>query len=171
MSDVLGKITSVSMVQEIRTVDLGDFHESYRGAIFEVWVTPTKAHQAAFTGIQEWLAQANERVQTMLRQMNEQHQQAVKRLRQERKIADIVVVEANYQAERSSFDEQCAAKMRAEFDERLLQWLAATCLNWDEDELRQARDHLQEINPAAWEWLWNRITATIGEYKRDVLKN
>jgi len=170
-NNLLSKITAISEVRETVAVDLGDYHESYRGAIFEVWVTPTKAHQKRFGEIQEWLAQAGKDAQTALARMDRQNKDLIARLREEGKANDVLILEAEYQRERAVFDERAAARMQEEFDERLLLWIADTCLNWSADELRQARDHLLESNPAAWEWLWNRITQTIGDYKRRQLKN
>jgi len=169
--NMLSKIMSVSEVRETAAVDLGDYHESYRGAIFEVWVTPTKAHQKRFGEIQEWLAQAGTDVRVALERMDRQNKELISRLREEGKTSDVLILEAEYQKERAIFDERAAARMQEEFGERLLVWIADTCLNWGRDEMRQARDHLLETNPAAWEWLWNRITQTIGDYKRRQLKN
>lgn len=50
MSDILGKIRGADAARISRTLDLGEFDEAYRGATFEVWVAPTRAH------LQEWAA-------------------------------------------------------------------------------------------------------------------
>lgn len=170
-SNPLEKITSIAEVRETVKVDLGDFHESYRGATFAVWVTPTPAHMDKFKEIQRWLSEANEDARKALHRMDAQHREQLARLRDAGRAADVVTLETEYQTERALFDQRCAQKMEEEYDERLLQWIADTCLNWELEELRQARDHLQKTNPLAWEWLWNRITSTIGEYKRAQLKN
>jgi len=50
MSDILGRIRGADEARISRTLDLGEFDEAYRGATFEVWVAPTRAH------LQEWAA-------------------------------------------------------------------------------------------------------------------
>lgn len=165
-SNPLERITSITEVLETVTVDLGDFNEAYRGATFDVWVTPTPAHQERFRDIKKWLSDASKDANEALRRMDKQHRAQLASLRDEGRASDVVTIEKEYQAERALFDQRCAEKLEAEYNERLLQWIADTCLNWELEELRQARDHLQATNPLAWEWLWNRITSTIGEYKR-----
>ena len=54
MSDTLGIITETRVT---RRLDLGDYEEQYRGAVFDVWVTPTRAHLQAFGEYTDWLAE------------------------------------------------------------------------------------------------------------------
>jgi len=171
MSDKLQRITGVDTVQETVAVDLGDYHESYRGATFAVWVTPTKAHKKRWHDIDDWVAQASEETKAALAKLDRQHQAQVAELRREGQTARVLELEKQYQIERGAFDERAAAKMQETLDEKVLLWLADTVLDWSLDEFRTARDHLIEHNPDAWEWLWNRITSTIGEYKKQQLKN
>lgn len=170
-SNPLERITSIAEVRETVTVNLGDFNKSYQGATFDVWVTPTPAHRDKLREIHQWLAEAGKDARDALARLDAQHRERVTRLREAGQAADVVTLEQEHQTERALFDQRCAEKMEAEYQERLVQWIADTCLNWDVEELRQARDHLLKTNPLAWEWLWNRITATIGEYKRKQLKN
>ena len=51
--DIVGKD-----VRTTRTVDLGDFAEGYRGATFEVNVTPSRGHLQEWTDITETIRQA-----------------------------------------------------------------------------------------------------------------
>lgn len=167
----LDKITSVSAVREAVTIDLGDFHADYRGATFDVWVTPTRAHQDAFREIQAYLTEAGKEARETLKRMDQQHRAKITELRAAGRSADVVEIEEQYQIERALVDNRLAEQMEAEYNERLIRWLADTWLNWDVDDARQARDHLLATNPAAWDWLWNTTTNTIGEYRRRVLKN
>ena len=54
--------------------------------------------------------------------------------------------------------------------ERVVGWYAET---WglEVDVARQIRDALDENNPLAWEWLMQRTSAMIGEYREAKLKN
>lgn len=54
MNSVAGKIKAVSGFIITRPLDMGDFDEVYRGASFDVWVAPTRAH------LQEWAALTRE---------------------------------------------------------------------------------------------------------------
>lgn len=143
---VRDSILSVAEVRRSVAVDLGDFDEVYRGAIFEVWVTPPAAHRKALEENQAWLERETGRAQ-----------------RDRDGIADA--------ERRAAFDLEAGQRLQAEWSERLLRWLAATWLNVELDEARQIREHLVETNPMGWDWLFQRTMATIGEYRRRVVGN
>lgn len=65
MSDVLKRIVGIAEVRETVTVDLGDFHESYRGAVFEVWVTPTRAHLGEWGDVTRFILDVERRKATL----------------------------------------------------------------------------------------------------------
>jgi hypothetical protein len=48
----LGIITGTKVT---RRIDLGDYEESWRGAVFDVWVAPTRAHLQAYGEYNDWL--------------------------------------------------------------------------------------------------------------------
>ncbi len=59
MSNMLDRIKKASG-RITRTIDLGDFEESYRGATFEVCVTPSRAHLRAWGEITEFIQEINQ---------------------------------------------------------------------------------------------------------------
>jgi hypothetical protein len=67
-------------------------------------------------------------------------------------------------------DEQKEASFE-EYEERQLTWLAITWENITLEEAREIRDHLQEDNPLAWDWLLMKTSATIGDFRTETLKN
>lgn len=167
----LAKITSIAEVREMVTVDLGRFNKSYRGATFDVWVTPTAAHTDKWAEVQTWLQERSKAGKEVLTKLDEQHAERIARLQEEGRAADAIAIEAEYQTERTLLNERLTAEMEEEFNERLLHYVADTCLNWEVEDLRQARDHLLATNPLAWDWLTKQVFETIGEYKRKQLKN
>ena len=146
MSDVLKRIAKAGVVKTTVTLDLGDCDEAYRGATFRVWVTPTRAHWAEFAEYNVWLTE-----------------EPARRQRERDQIAD--------PGERAAFDEASAAQFDREMYERLDAWLAETWTNIDLDEVTQIREHLQESNPGAWDWLYMSTLRTIREYRERLSKN
>lgn len=57
---VLDKVQLVAL--ETRPLDLGDYAEDYAGAIFDVWVTPSRAHLRAFGELGEWISEMQQLV-------------------------------------------------------------------------------------------------------------
>lgn len=168
----LDVIRGVNDVRQSVTVDLGDYNPAYAGATFEVWVTPTRAHNQRFQAIMDYLEQANKEAREALAKLDKAHQEEMFRLSEQGTDArELAQIERQYQARRAELDARAAEQMQDEFEERLLQWMADTWLNWTLEDAREARDHLLEHNPDAWKWLWNRTTQVIGEYKRGTLKN
>lgn len=130
----LGIITETKVT---RRVDLGDYEESWRGAVFDVWVTPTRAHMAEFAENTDWIRE---------------HQ------------AEIV----------DDGDEATIAEM----NERIGGWLARTWLNFPtteehsaEGEVTLIREHLQDCDFEAWNWLYGRTLEVIREYREGRVKN
>lgn len=48
-----------------RTLDMGEFDEGYRGATFEVWVSPNRAHLDAWQDITAFIVGVNQRLDEM----------------------------------------------------------------------------------------------------------
>jgi hypothetical protein len=142
---IFSKISAAGIVRRSEAVDLGDFDEAYRGATFDVWVTPTRAHLQTWAEISRWL----EATTTKARQARD----------------------ALPADEREAFDAGTAEKLQEAYDERLVAWLAETWVNVDREEARQIFDRLQETNPRAWEWLVHRTHSVIGEFKRRIVGN
>lgn len=46
--NVLDTIKAAGIIHTKTTIDLGDCDKAYRGATFDVWVTPTRAHWAEY---------------------------------------------------------------------------------------------------------------------------
>ena len=63
MSDILSKIKNVETIS--RTLDLGDCDEAYRGAVFEVWVAPTRAHLQEWRALTEYITDVQKRADGM----------------------------------------------------------------------------------------------------------
>lgn len=171
MGDLLKKITSVGAVEETVPVDLGEFHKSYAGAVFEVWVTPSQAHIDHWGEIRDWLEGAGKRAQGALEELDRQHEERMGELREADEVAAVLDEEKNYQVERKAFNEGEAERLDEEWQERTIRWYADTWLNLSLDEARQIRDHLREHNPRAWDWLTDRTQKAIGEYRRRTLGN
>ena len=132
MESLLSRIKDASG-QITRTVDLGDFEESYRGATFEVNVTPSRAHLRDWGKITEFIQELTTR------------------------------------SDKLSDDEKTAAL--AEYEEKKIVWLARTWTNINLEEAREIRDHLEEANPLAWDWLLTFTSLTIGNFRKESLKN
>lgn len=143
---VLERVLQVEALQRVERVDLGEFDEAYRGAVFEVWVTPTRAHVEAWGEIREWLERSTEEA----------------RVERERYTDP---------GRRAEFDQEQATLLEMEYEERVLRWLAGTWLNVELEEARKIREHLLSSNPRAWEWLVHRTHTTIGEFKRRLVGN
>jgi len=55
--DALSIIINIEASYATVTIDLGDYDETYKGALFEVWVTPTRAHVRAYQAYYaKWVA-------------------------------------------------------------------------------------------------------------------
>ena len=52
---ILQQIAKQGIIKTTRQLDLGDCDEAFRGAVFDVWVTPTRAHWAEFAAYVVWL--------------------------------------------------------------------------------------------------------------------
>jgi len=159
------------VVRKTVTVDLGDYDEVYRGATFEVWVTPTRAHVQTWGEIAQWLDQVSKRARVELEKKDTAYRKEIRRLEGESKTAEIQALEKGYKAERAEFDTQTAERLQAEYDRKQLGWLARTWLNVPEEEAREIRDHLVEVDPRGWEWLVHQTHEAIGEYRRSLTKN
>jgi len=146
LANPLNTIKKAGIVKTTRTVDLGDCDESYRGAEFRVWVTPTRAHWAAFADYVTWLNTEPER---------------------RRKQRDNIPGEA----ERAEFDRVTAEALDREMYERLDDWLAETWVNVEREDVTTIREHLQDDNPGAWDWLYNATLRTVREYRESLTKN
>jgi hypothetical protein len=146
MSNTLQQITGRGRVETTVTLDLGDCDEAYRGATFDVWVTPTRAHWETFAEYAVWL------------------DEEPKRQQQERdKIKD--------EAERAEFDRIKSEQLEREMFRRLDAWLADTWRNIPLEEVTQIREHLQDSFPAAWDWLYAQTLRTMREYRENLSKN
>ncbi len=126
----LDLIAGISASYATVTIDLGDYDETYKGATFDVWVTPTRGHidayQAYYT---RWIDPGTE------------------------------------QADEA--DEEREARRYAELDP----WLAETWRNLSAEETAAVREHLQETNPRAWWWLYNKTLEVAAEYRDTLVKN
>lgn len=145
MSNTLQAILAQQTVKTTRRLDLGDCDEAYRGATFDVWVTPTRAHWSAFADYVAWLNTEPQRRQKERDSLPEH--------------------------ERAEFDRAVGAQLDREMYERLDAWLAETWVNLDLAEVTQIREHLQETYPAAWDWLYQATLRTIREYREGLTKN
>lgn len=139
------RISNIKRCEETVTVDLGDYAQAYRGATFDVWVTPTQAHLDRLTGIDAWLQEQTD---------------AAKKVRD--------ALPAN---ERAAKEKDLLGKINRQWEDMWLDWYADTWLNVEREEAYQIRDHLKECDPAAWSWLTDRTTKTIGEFRQRKLKN
>lgn len=81
------------------------------------------------------------------------------------------IVEVTQQTHEGTLSDEDKEAALVEYAERQLAWLAATWVNLTTDESREIRDHLQEENPLAWDWLLMRTSATIGNFRIETLKN
>lgn len=61
MNSTLGKIKGVTGFIITRPLDLGDFDEVYRGATFDVWVAPSRAHLQEWTSLTRAIQDAKRR--------------------------------------------------------------------------------------------------------------
>lgn len=148
MSNTLQQITSVGAVKTTVTLDLGDCDKAYRGATFDVWVTPTRAHWAAWV---EWYA------------YDTQEPQRISERRKEIAATNETTA-AEYAAEQSrTFNETTYRMLDA--------WLAETWVNIPADEVTTIRETLQEQNPAAWQWLLEHTLRAITQYRENLSKN
>jgi hypothetical protein len=143
---ILEQISAAGVVKTTRELDLGDCDEAYRGAIFRIWVTPTRAHWAEIVDYRAWLLT-----------------EPARRQAERDKIEDA--------AERAEFDRVVTERLEREMNSRLDAWLAETWTNIERDEVTQIREHLQENNPAAWDWLYLRTLRTIRDYRENLTKN
>ena len=69
--DVSQIIKQAGIVKTHRTIDLGDCDEAYRGATFDVWVTPTRGHLKQFTEYRVWLLDVPAKVAEVQKQASE----------------------------------------------------------------------------------------------------
>ena len=168
---VFEKLEGVGVAQKFEVVDLGRFDKRYKGAAFNVWVTPTREHIEAWGDTVKWLQQVSQEARESLKRLDAGQRDQVEALRERDDAMGVAALEQNYQAERKSFDEGTGERLQAEYDERVLRWLAATWLNVELEEARQIREHLKETNPLAWDWLVHQTHTTIGNYRKRVLKN
>lgn len=146
MSNTLQLITKSDAVYTTHTLDLGDCDPSYRGATFDVWVTPTRAHLRTFADYTYWL-------QT----------EPSKRQAERDKIPD--------EAERKEFDRVMGEQLDREMYNRLDAWLDETWRNIPLDEVTAIREHLREAHPGAWDWLYNNTLRAIRDYRENLSKN
>lgn len=168
---IFEKLQGVGVAQKFETVDLGRFDKRYKEAAFNVWVTPTREHVEAWGDVTKWLQQVSREAKESLARLDAEHHDQVEALRVKGDTAGVAALEQNYRAERKSFDEGTADRLQAEYDERVLRWLADTWLNVELEEARQIREHLKETNPLAWDWIVHQTHTTIGDYRKRVLKN
>ena len=145
MTNTLQAILAQPLVKTTRRVDLGDCDDAYRGATFDVWVTPTRAHWTAFADYVAWLNTEPQR-----------------RAKERDNLPE---------AERAEFDRVMGEQLDREMYERLDAWLAETWVNLDVGEVTQIREHLQTTYPAAWDWLYNATLRTMREYREGLTKN
>jgi len=144
--NTLSRITAAGAVKRSTTIDLGDCDDTYRGATFDVWVTPTRAHLEAWNAYVAWL-----------------REEPARREAERDAIQD--------EAERAEFDAAMGDALDREMWRRLDAWLADTWLNIEPDEVTQIREHLQENHPAAWDWLYTHTLRTMNEYREHLTKN
>ena len=147
--DVSQIIKQAGIVKTHRTIDLGDCDEAYRGATFDVWVTPTRGHLKQFTEYRDWLQAIPGAIAGIKLQADE--------------IED--------DTEREAFTTAQTERLDREMYRQLDAWLSETWLNLDLDSTTQIREHLQETNPSAWEWLYNETLRTMNEYREGLTKN
>ena len=146
MSELVQRIADVGVLEKTEAVDLGDFDEAFRGAVFEVWLTPTRAHIEAFGEVRDWLKRESERAR-----------------RDRDGIRD--------EEKRRAFDTESAGRLQAGYDARLDAWLAETWRNVKLEEVRQIHAHLSRVAPPAWDWLANETHTTIGRFRRRAAGN
>jgi hypothetical protein len=127
--DVIRNAGSVAIV---RTLDLGDFDEAYRGATFNVWVAPSRAH------LQEWASLTAE------------------------------IQAAQKKAEAGEMNDEEKREALEKWQARHLEWFAET---WRNVPLAEAQQIQEALPKMAWEWLTQRTSEMIGEYRREKLGN
>lgn len=131
----LDLITGVEAAYTTVTIDLhARFPESYKeGAVFEVWVTPTRGHLSEFQAYLDWVSENITRA--------------------------------------GDLSEEESQRLDAEMYKRFDAWLNETWRNWELDDVSAIRAHLQETNPSAWDWLYNRTLQVMTDYREDLVKN
>jgi hypothetical protein len=139
MSDALQIIQRAGRVESIERIDLGDCDEVFRGAVFDVWVTPTRAHIEQRRELNQWLLRADERVAAI-----------------QRELEDIEDEDEKERIEQARIDE-----VEQETGRRVDAYLAKTWLNLDLDAVTKIREHLQKEFPYAFTWLIRRTAQAI----------
>ncbi len=129
MSDTLQLIQDTEVTH---TLDLGDYDEAYRGATFDVWITPPRSHWRAWNAYITWLQE---------------------------NIIDQGIEEGQIET------------LNAEMYRQLDAWMAETWRNLSLDETTQIRERLENVNPGAWQWLYNETLRVMREYRERRSKN
>jgi hypothetical protein len=125
----VGTLEIITGTKVTRRVDLGDYEDSWRGAVFDVWVAPPRSHLEAFREYNDWLQE--------------------------------------HAGPEGGIEPDAIPEMY----ELLDAWLAETWTNIPPDEVAPIREHLQEVDGDAWNWLYTTTLDTILEYKRARVKN
>ena len=149
MSDTLNIIRSPGPDKTTRRIDLGDCDESLRGAVFDVWVTPTRAHVQAYIDYQDWLKEEPVRRQSKVNAIEDA-------------------------AERERVDQEMAQQTLREMYERLDAWMAETWVNIPAEEVPIIRERLQgddDVSSSVWRWLYDRTFEVIADYREQLTKN
>ncbi len=129
MTKTLDLITGIEASYATITVDLGEYDATYKGATFDVWITPTRAHLDVYQAYyKRWVDPGTE------------------------------------QDDDTDADD---AEQYAELDP----WLAETWRNLSLEDTTAIREHLQETNPRAWWWLYNKTLEVAAEYRETLIKN
>jgi hypothetical protein len=138
----MGTLQIVTETAVTVPIDLGDLVEEWRGAVFEVWVTPTRAHLEALNAYHTWVAE---------------------------NIPDPESDEGKAHYEK--LGEEKTAAIFAEADARLDAWLAESWRNLPLEEVTQLREHIQEIDQHIWNWLYRRTIDVMTGYRQALVKN
>ncbi len=143
---ILDQIAAVGVVLTTRRIDLGDCDEAYTGAVFDVWVTPTRAHWAEWVGYQTWLAEVTEDGQAQRDAEPDK-------------------------GRREALDAELIAQLEREAFPRLDAWLGETWTNIPAEDVPAIRTQLQEVHPAAWAWLLDHTVGAIYKHREELTKN
>jgi len=148
MAKKLAKLREQGSIKVSRPMGLEEYDPAYKDADirFQVWVTLTRAHKEAVSEMGTWLNGEIAAAKEQAREMPDE-------------------------TERAAFLEEANTRTNAAYDVKMMDWLSDTWLDWDRDEVQELYDLLTENHPDAWEWLVQRTTEIIREYRERRSKN
>lgn len=142
MSDILSAVSRGNAQRITAPLDMGDLDSVYAGAVFDVWLTPSRGMLKEWQALTRW-------VQSRERSLTKRYERAET-------------------AERKAEIDAEADALKDEYASRQIRWYAQIWQNVSEDEAGQIFEALPEV---AWDWLVIRTSQMIGQYKQEKLKN